>query len=99
MGQVTIRHTVNSRFRHSQVRHTFSFGTKIYTLVPEAWAWQIGGPSATFHRRSVIYTLGAPTGKIPGEGYAKPRAYLAPLPYSRMHLLPVLDHKDVYKTE
>jgi hypothetical protein len=68
-------------------------------LVPEAWAWQIGGPSATFQRRSVIYTLGAPTGKIPGEGYAKPRAYLASPPYSRMHLLPVLDHEDVYKTE
>jgi hypothetical protein len=30
----------------------------IHTLVPEARAWHIGGPSATFHRRSIINTLG-----------------------------------------
>jgi hypothetical protein len=70
----------------------------IHILVPKARAWQIGGPSATFHRRSVINTP-RPTGKIPGEGYAKPRVYLASPLYSRMHLLPVLDHEDVYKTE
>jgi hypothetical protein len=56
-------------------------------------------------QHEVIHTLvpeapmceGAPTGKIPGEGYAKPRVYLAPPLYSRMHLLPVLNHENVYK--
>jgi hypothetical protein len=42
---------------------------------------------------------GTPIGKIPSEGYIKPRVYLASRLYSRMYLLPVLDHKDIYKTK
>jgi hypothetical protein len=43
-----IEYTVNSRFRHSQVRHTFSFGTKICWMDPLFWVFSyIRAPSGT----------------------------------------------------
>jgi hypothetical protein len=50
----------------------------IHTLVPEARAWRIGGPSEHFIDDPLSTPQGAPTGKIRGDGYAKPRVYLAP---------------------